>query len=416
DWHHPDYLTENHSRYVEYLHGQVRELLTNYGKIDGLWFDNLRAVSPQSAKLWDAERLFKTARTLQPHLIINNRCGLSGDYDTPEQHVGRIQFDRPWESCITLGTQWAWKPDDKLKPYTDAIRMLVACAIGNGNLALNTNPMPDGRIEPRQVESFRKIGKWLKKYGQSIYETRGGPFVAPDAPRRKFGSARDQFKLSEGRWWGGSTHKNDVIYLHILHWPEDTITLPPIKHKIIEHAVLTGGKATIRQTADQITVHVPPEDRDPLDTIVKLRLDGPASDIPPMKEPPSGSLAHGKEATASNVYENAAEYAASRAFDDDPDTRWGCDWGTHSAWLAVDLGEEMTFDSARISEPYDRVRSFELQTKKNGSWHTFHKGTTIGESRLIEFPPITARHIRLNLTETTEGPSIWEFQIFPPKK
>ncbi len=281
DWRHPDYLGERHDRYIEYLHGQIRELLTNYGKIDGLWFDNLRGRghNPQAAKLWDAEKLFEMARSIQPHLIINDRCGLDADYGTPEQHVGQFSKERPWESCITLGTQWAWKPDDKLKSFTEAIRMLVVCAAGGGNLALNTNPMPDGRIEPRQVESFRRIGKWLNKYGESIYGTRGGPFLAPDMNSRKFGSARDKFNLPQGRWWGGSTHKANVVYLHILRWPTDTITLPLIKHKIVKHTVLTGGKATIEQTNDTIELYVPPDRRDPLDTIVKLVLDGSASNV-----------------------------------------------------------------------------------------------------------------------------------------
>jgi alpha-L-fucosidase len=291
DWHHPDYLGEHHDRYIEYLHGQIRELLTNYGEIDGLWFDNLRGRgdNPQAAKLWEAEKLFEMARSIQPHLIINDRCALDGDYSTPEQHVGQFSTDRPWESCITLGTQWSWKPDDQLKSFTEAIRMLVVCAMGNGNLALNTNPMPDGRIEPRQVESFRRIGEWLNKYGESIYGTRGGPFRAPNMDTRKFGSARDRFNLPQGRWWGGSTHKANVVYLHILRWPADTITLPPIKHEILEHVVITGGKATIKQTRDAIKLSVALDHRDSLDTIIKLVLEGPVSDIQAEKSISSSS-------------------------------------------------------------------------------------------------------------------------------
>jgi alpha-L-fucosidase len=228
DWYHPDYLGEHHERYIRYLHGQIREILTNYGRIDGLWFDNLRGVSPQTAKLWEAERLFTMARSIQPHLIINNRCGLPGDYDTPEQHVGRFQDNRPWESCITLGTQWAWKPNDRLKTPDEAIRMLVSCVVGDGNLALNTNPVPDGQIEPRQVETFRQIGRWMSMYGESIYSTRGGPFLAPAWEARKFGAARKTFQLSGGRWWGGSTHKGNTVYLHVLRWPKPTIVLPDI--------------------------------------------------------------------------------------------------------------------------------------------------------------------------------------------
>ncbi|MBI5822137.1 MAG: alpha-L-fucosidase [Verrucomicrobia bacterium] len=412
DWHHPDFCGEHHERYIAYLHGQIRELLTNYGRIEGLWFDGLGG----SARQWDAENLFKIARSIQPHLIINNRCGLPADYDTPEQYVGRCQFSRPWESCITLGTQWSWKPDDTLKPYTDGIRMLVTCAAGDGNLALNTNPMPDGRIEPRQAESFRKIGQWLRKYGESLYATRGGPFVAPDMGHRQFGHDRTRFVMPGGGWWGGSTHNGNTIYLHILRWPADTITLPPIKPRIIRHSVLTGGESTVKQTGSGIEVSVPAAQRDACDTIVKLELDAPAQDIPVIK-PKSAtthSLTTGKKATASNWFRKMDTYSPGKAVDDDPDTRWGCDYGTHSCWLEVDLGEPKTFSRALISEPYGRVQEFELQVKAGDEWKTFHRGKTIGEECDIKFAPVTGRHVRLNLLKTTEGPSIWEFHLFAP--
>ena len=284
DWHHSDYLTENHDRYVKYLHGQIREILTNYGKIDGLWFDNLRGVSKETAKLWDAENLFKMARSIQPDLIINNRCGVEADFETPEQHVGHFSRERSWESCITLGTQWAWQSNDKLKSYEEAIKMLVVCAVGDGNLALNTNPMPDGRIEPRQAESFRKIGQWTRKYGESIYGTRGGPFVAPDSQKRSFNSNRDQFNLPGGNWWGGSTHKDNTVYLHILRWPSDTLILPDIDREIVSYKVLTGSKATVKQTQGRIEVRVEQDQRDKLDTIIKIEFNKSVADIKPIKE------------------------------------------------------------------------------------------------------------------------------------
>lgn len=152
--------------------------------------------------------------------------------------------------------------------------MLVACAAGGGNLALNTNPMPDGRIEPQQVEEFRKIGRWLKRYGKAIYGTRGGPFVAPDMGKREFNDDLVHFALPGGGWWGGSTHRGRVIYLHILRWPAGTITLPSIPRRIVRTSVLTGGKATAVQTTGGIQVSVPVAQRDSLDTIVKLELDG----------------------------------------------------------------------------------------------------------------------------------------------
>ncbi len=106
----------------------------------------------------------------------------------------------------------------------------------------------------------------------------------------------------------------------------------------------------------------------------------------------------------------------AHAFDDDPATRWGCDWGTKSAWLAVDLGKPQTFDRAYLSEPYDRVKQFELQYQDGETWKTCHKGTTIGESLSVKFAPVTARRVRVNLLKTTDGPSIWEFQLFAPKR
>jgi len=390
DWHHPDYRTANHARYIEYLHGQLRELCTNYGKIDGIWFDGLGG----SAKDWDAEPLFQLIRQLQPHAIINNRCGLAADFDTPEQVIGGFQAHRPWESCITLGTQWAWKPNDRIKTLQECIEILVRCAGGDGNLALNTNPMPDGRIEPRQVERFKEIGAWLKQYGETIYATRGGPFRPGP--------------------WGAATCKDKVAYLHILHWDRDPVLVPPLPRKILSSRVLTGGSATVKQTDQAIEVTVPKAERQALDTIVALELDGTAFDARPGKLA-SGSVAAGKKATASNVFRNDPQFSPDKAFDDDFETRWGCDWGTKAAWLEVDLEKPTAFDHALLSEPYGRVAEFELQCKEGDGWRTFFRGAKIGDRLAVTFPPVTARFVRLSL-KTTEGPSIWEFQLFAPGK
>ena len=411
DWHHPDYLGENHQdRYVKYLHGQVRELLTNYGHIDGLWFDNLRGYSPATAKLWQSEKLFKMARTIQPHLIINNRCGVPGDYDTPEQHVGKTQFGRPWESCITLGTQWSWKPNDNLKPYEEAIRMLLACATGDGNLALNTNPMPDGRIEGRQAESFKKIGAWMRKYGESIYSTRGGPFIAPDRGVRRFGSARNRFNLPGGRWWGGSTRRGKVVYLHVLRWPKDTISLPDLGRKVVAHSVLTGGKATVTQTEDGIEVTVPKDQRDALDTIIRLEFDKSVDDVKPVTGG-KPSLAQGCKAAASGVWPDP-RLGAALAFDGNPATRWGGAPDSKDGWLTVDLGKDKTFARLSVSEAYPRTQKFELQVKSGDTWKTVHRGTKLGAAFTASFQPVTARHVRLLIVEATDVPTIWEMQLF----
>jgi alpha-L-fucosidase len=255
DWHHPDYRTANHARYLKYLHGQVRELLTNYGQTDIVWFDGLGG----TAKDWDAEKLLAMIYALQPHVVVNNRCGLPADFDTPEQEIGRMQTDRPWETCMTIGDQWAWKPNDNIKSLKGCLHVLINTVGGDGNLLFNVGPMPDGRIEPRQVERLKEIGDWLAKYGESIYGTRGGPFV-------------------RGKW-GAATQKGDTIYLHLLDPKREVVKLPPISKKIVSHRVLTGGSATVKQSNAAIEVRVAEQDRQPIDTIVALKLDGPAAEI-----------------------------------------------------------------------------------------------------------------------------------------
>ena len=173
----------------------------------------------------------------------------------------------------------------------------------------------------------------------------------------------------------------------------------------------------MRQTDQGIEVSVPAAQRDPIDTIVKLEFDVAAKELPLVRlDLKSGSLAFARKSTASNFYQNNLQFSPDKAFDDDPDTRWGCDWGTHSCWLEVDLGEPQTFRRALLSEPFDRVQEFELQVWKDGEWKTFHRGTTIGENQSLQFAPVTGQRVRLNLLKTTDGPSIWEFQLFEADK
>jgi alpha-L-fucosidase len=258
DWHHPDYLTDRHERYVEYLHGQVRELCTNYGEVKTIWFDGLG----HSKEDWNAEKLFDMIRSLQPGILINDRAGLAGDYYTPEQRVGSFDRDRPWESCITIGDNWNWRTNDNIKSLKDCLRALLGSVGGDGNLLFNVGPMPTGAIEPRQVDRLKEMGDWLSDYGDSVYETRGGP--CKPGP------------------WGVSTHKDDIIYLHVFGYHRTGIALPGLGRKITSSRLLTGGKVSVEQGDSQVRVTVSPQYRQEIDTIVELRLDGPAGAIEPM--------------------------------------------------------------------------------------------------------------------------------------
>ena len=278
DWHHPDYRKGGaHAKYIEYLHGQVRELLSNYGPTKEWFFDGLGG----NAADWDAPRLLRMMRQIEPDLIVNNRAGLPADLDTPEQRIGTFQNNRPWETCATVGTQWAYKPDDRLRSIEECLRGLVCCAIGDGNFLFNVGPRPDGLIDPSHAARLREMGAFMKQYGESIYGTRGGPFVAPD--EKKAPPDAEGFALAEGNWWGGSTHKGNTIYLHILRWPADIVSLPAMPRKILRHSLPGGGNATVRQSESGIQVSVPAARRHTVDTIVKLELDGPANTLPVLR-------------------------------------------------------------------------------------------------------------------------------------
>jgi alpha-L-fucosidase len=179
----------------------------------------------------------------------------NADYYTPEQFVGAFDDQRPWETCMTIGTQWSWKPNDKIKSSEDCIRILEQCVTGDGNLLLNVGPMPNGEIEPRQIAVLKEIGWWLKKYGESVYATRGGPFRNGE--------------------WGGSTRKGNVVYLHVFKWKDGRLTLPPLEAKITKSIVLSGGSVEVTQTADGIVVAMAGVKEDRRSTIVKLELDRP---------------------------------------------------------------------------------------------------------------------------------------------
>ncbi len=281
DWYQPDYLPRgagdarpvagaDFERYVALMKGQLRELLTGYGPLGILWFDG------QWEDHWTAERgrdLYRFCRALQPELIINNRVGkpasgadsaaeLIGDYDTPEQQIGTFRTDRPWETCMTICQQWAWKPDDQLKSLQECLHALVRSAGGDGNFLLNVGPMPDGRIEPRQVERLREIGAWLARFGESIYDTRGGPYV--------------------GNEQIACTSRGQTVYLHLLNWPDKVLRLPPLPAKIVAAAALGGGTVDVRQTEAGVEIDLSSANRDEIDTIVKIELDRPAFGLAPI--------------------------------------------------------------------------------------------------------------------------------------
>jgi len=279
DWYQPDYNTldaqggpgyalpsgqePNMDRYQTYMQNQLREIVERYGPLQSVWFDG------EWEKPWTIERgwqLLRFCRELDPKMLVNNRVGKGrqgmegttkagfapGDYDTPEQQVGAFNDERAWETCMTICQQWAWKPDDTMKSLEECIRTLVTTVGGDGNLLFNVGPMPDGRIEPRQVERLREMGAWLEKNGESVYGTRGGP-------------------LRPGEW-GCSTHKGNTVYVHVFEWEAGLVRLPGLERKVQSAALLNGSPVKYRQESNHIELRVKEAHRDPIDTVVVLRL------------------------------------------------------------------------------------------------------------------------------------------------
>ena len=270
DWTHPDYLKGDNRIYNAYYdyEAQVKELLTRYGAVDVMWFDHAFGEWSQ----YTIENLFKTMYQAQPNLLVNNRAArgmqkvpagamqqlTDADYDTPEGQIGHSQTHRAWESCMTLtqcrngGGGWSYRPGEPTRSYEECLKMLVNSVTGDGNLLLNVGPMPTGEIMPEQVEVLKKMGAWLKKNGDSIYGTRGGPFAN--------GS------------WGGSTHRGNKIWLHVFEWSDDTLRLPPLEGVIQSALTLDGAKAKAVQTPTGLEITLPKAQQDPVDTVIELTV------------------------------------------------------------------------------------------------------------------------------------------------
>ncbi|OQP66310.1 hypothetical protein A3860_12465 [Niastella vici] len=283
DWHHPDYpIHSAHnqtidpnasmSRYITYMKDQLKELITKYDPYM-LWFDG-QWESPWTGEM--GKDIYAYLKKLKPDVVINNRLGkefggvenknidltkMVGDYDTPEQVVGRLNMAMPWESCFTICDQWAWKPNDKMKSLKTCLSILSKTAGGNGNLLLNVGPMADGRIEARQITRLKEIGDWLQLNGAAIYNTSGGPYTPTDNY--------------------ATTRKGNKIYLHVLNTDTAAIALKNLpSRKIVKAQTMKGEAVAVKNESEYTTIALPPGLAHTTEYIIVLELDGNAETIP----------------------------------------------------------------------------------------------------------------------------------------
>ena len=280
DWHHPDYLPRrgwedrsaegaDFDRYVDYMKGQVKELLTNYGDIGVMWFDG------EWEATWNTRYgsdLYKFCRDLQPNVIVNNRVttGRSGmgdagnnkvgDFGTPEQHIpaeGLPGVD--WETCMTMGRHWGYNSRDTYKTPETLVQNLIDIASKGGNYLLNVGPRADGTFPPESVNILKEFNRWMSVNGEAIYETTASPMGAPE--------------------WGRITTKQTEtghdLYLHIFDWPSDgRLVVPGLGNDGVKATLLATGKpAKVQRQVSDLVVTVPSEPLSDYASVIKLHLD-----------------------------------------------------------------------------------------------------------------------------------------------
>jgi alpha-L-fucosidase len=255
DWHHPSFPIDglhplrddaeaiaaggrDIAVYRRYLHGQVRELLTGYGKVDQFWFDfsypdhlheGRKVWGGKGAADWGGEELLATVRELQPGILVNDRLGIPGDFTTPEQYqpTGPMLRDgRPvlWEACQTINGTWGYHRDNTdHKSVPLLLRMLIDTVSKDGNFLLNVGPTARGEFDPVAAETLAGIGRWMRGHGRAIHGA--GPSAYPPPPDCRY------------------TQRGDRLYLHLFAWPFEAVHLPGLADRVAYAQFLHDGSA-----------------------------------------------------------------------------------------------------------------------------------------------------------------------------
>ena len=279
DWHNPDYFPRGRTgqtagrpergdwyRYIDYMNGQLKELLTNYGEVGGIWFDGWWD-RPDAD--WRLDGTYKLIHDLQPQALVganHHRRPFPGEdfqmfeKDLPGKNTAgfneqSVIGDLPLETCETINGAWGYNASDKrFKSTRDLIHYLVRAAGYNANFLLNIGPMPTGKIQPEFVSRLQEMGGWLKQYGDSVYGTRGGP-ITP-------------------RPWGVTTRRGNRIYLHVLDWPDPVLVMPSLGGRVKSAtAMKNGARVEVVENEYGVLVRIPKDAVDQYDTVIAVEIE-----------------------------------------------------------------------------------------------------------------------------------------------
>lgn len=300
DWHHPHYTIDTFhtqrnneaakakqrdwNKYVSFLHGQIRELMTNYGKIDVMWFDlgyeegEADVIFEMAQDDWffyfndrgerkpgdryKAKELLRMAREINPNVLINDRLSHAVQEDIFTQAEQFVPLHPPkredkvlcWEVCETINQSWGYCcSDTEYKSSSRLIRMLVDIVSKDGNLLLNVGPTPRGRIPGESVTRLQEIGKWMSENGESIHASGMSQFNPPPDARY--------------------TQKGRTLYLHLFHYLPGWLTIPELAGKVDYATLLRDGlDIVIREKGSHLYILMPSNLPESPDTVVSLTL------------------------------------------------------------------------------------------------------------------------------------------------
>ena len=251
-------------KYLDYMDGQLTELLTNYGEIGGIWFDGFWDKLDAD---WRLEKTYSLIHKLQPGCLVGNNHHLAPfpgedfqmfEKDLPGHNTTGFSGDSkigdlPLETCETMNNSWGFNLQDKnYKTPKQIIQYIVKAAGYNSNFLLNVGPMPDGRIQPEFVSTLKEVGKWMDKYGETIYGTKGGP-VSPKS-------------------WGVTTYKGNKIYVHVMNAEDNNLLIPDFGKKVKGVTLFTTSeKLKYKQDSFGITISLP-KNTEETDTVLVIEI------------------------------------------------------------------------------------------------------------------------------------------------
>lgn len=368
---------------------QVKEILSNYGELDVLWWDTPTNMTPERAAK------FMPLLNEHPNLIYNNRLGggYKGDTETPEQQVPSTGFPgRNWETCMTMNDTWGYKSyDNNWKSPKTLIQMLAEIVSKGGNFLLNVGPNSLGEIPRPSVERLAAVGHWLDVNGEAIYGTSASPFPY----------------LS----WGRATRKGQKLYLHVFDYPANGVLGVPMANKITKAYLLADPKKSlqVKQGTDRSVIQLPKTAPDSINSVVVVEFTGE----PMVKPAPLAGLQAGVSS------QKVDEFNAKNLLDGDRRTHWEAAKGERTASIEINLQKPTPIATMVVDEPWhpwdNKNQKLVLQYQQGSEWKTAVETTTEGVGLTQKFKPVTAQKFRLLIENKDTEPALSEWQLYSPE-